>query len=204
MEYLQSSLWGDYYRELDPDKRQAMFDDVTGQLEEDEQAELRRSLFIRRHTNPKDASAMVDNFLWQLVVMPSYYGTLNLFSKRYRGEILKIMDLLGVTAAAEGSDMEKAAVYWELRNTAERYLMTTRGSEYGRKFFGIMPSSDQEKRRRLAGDIWAMTKGVPVRYGLEKEMKLFTDAVLDAFFLSGDDAEDLLREAAEKAARKKF
>lgn len=202
MDYLQSSLWGDYYRELDPDKRQAMFDDITSQLEEDEASDLRRRLFMRRHTNPRDASAMVDNFLWQMVVLPSYYGTLSLFRKRDVQAVMKIMDLLGVSEAAGGSDMEKTAVYWEIRNAARRYFSTTRGAEYGRKFFGIMAASDEEKKRRVAADVWAMTAGVPERFGICREMGLFTEAVLDEFSLAFDDAAELYAQAGTKASRR--
>ena len=72
--------------------------------------------------------------------------------------------------------MEMAALYWEFRNTARRYLSTCCGDGYGNSFFGLKRATDEEKLVKTCGDVWAMSRGVALVYGVEEEMRPWCDA----------------------------
>ncbi len=189
MEYILNEAWSEFYSEVDPAKRREILEKITEEAEDDGANELRASLLKTRHLPPKNAVRDVDNGIWHMIVVPSNLKLQYRLTPGTKGEIKKSMRELGVEAVDKNDPVAVSAVYWEIRNIAKRYFTTCNGPKYARKYFGILQSSDEEKLKKTAEDVWACAEGVPEHYGLVDEMRIFSDAVRDAFFDYYEDGE---------------
>lgn len=187
--YTEFEAWKEFYEELDPDKRKALYETGLKDLEDDGANALRGELLGLRYTDPRDPKHRVDNFLWQMVILPGFLRPIYFFKPVGEREVRAVIRELGLEKAGDWSEEEKKAAYWEYRNCADRYLSTCTGPNYAKKLFGMMASSDEEKLARTARDFYSMAVTVPEKYGKEKELELFTSALKDAFVTSSSDAE---------------
>lgn len=187
--YLENESWKAFYEELDPDKRRAIYEESLKSREDDGANGLRGELLRLRYTDPRNPGHKVDNFLWQMVILPGYLRPIYFIKAVGEREIRGIIRDLGLEGAGEWDEAKRQAAYWEYRNAAERYLSTCTGPNYAKKLFGMMASSDEEKLAKTARDFYSMAVTVPEKYGREKEMELFTTALKDAFVTSSADAE---------------
>ncbi len=205
MNYLQEDIWKSYYEEIDPEKRCEIFRQLSGEAEDDSRNVLRKKLFKLRHTDPKRPDRKVDLGVWQMVVLPAHLK--GIFSMRQAtiNHIRESMTIMGMDERVPGDEVADSIIYWEIRNTAKRYLSTCDGPKYARKLFGVMASSDEEKLAKTAKDIWMMTAGVPQKFAMEEEMQIFCDAVKDEFFSISEQAkmeyEDYDAKEKEKKGR---
>lgn len=202
--YQTDERWSEFYRELDPDRRRELYQAIVQDGEDDGADAFRKELMDMRYTDPKDSSHKVDNFLWNMVIMPGYLRPMYAIKAMGESEIRKIIRDLGLENAQEWDETKRAAAYWEYRNAAARYLKTCEGPSYAKKLFGTMQSTDEEKLARAAKDFYSMAITVPVKYGKEKEMELFSRAVEDAFRSSSHAAERAWKGAASGQNRKGF
>ena len=182
MQYITNEDWNEYYEEIDPAKRKEIYDRVVSECDDDGANELRGRLFEIRHKPPKNAIKDVDNGIWHMIMMPANNKIQYKIAPWTKSDIQKALTELGVADIDKSDEVSVSAVYWEIRNIARRYYSTCGGPKYARKLFGIMSSNDEEKLNKTAGDVWAMTVGVPRHYKLEDEMEIFCDAVKDEFF----------------------
>lgn len=187
--YPEYESWKEFYEELDPDKRKAIYEENLKNLEDDGANELREELLRLRYTDPRDPKHKVDNFLWQMVILPGYLRPIYFIKAVGEREIRSMIRDLGLDGAQDWDEAGRRAAYWEFRNAADRYLSTCTGPNYAKKLFGMMASSDEEKLAKTARDFYSMTVTVPEKYGMEKEMELFTSALKDAFITVSSDAE---------------
>ena len=203
--YQMNECWREYYTELDPDKRRELYQAITEGQEDDGANALRKKLMDLRHTDPRNSSHKVDNFLWNMVILPGYLRPMYFIKAVGEREIKGVIRDLGLDNAAEWDETKCGAAYWEYRNAAARYLTTCQGPSYAKKLFGTMHSSDEEKLAKTARDFYNMTVTVPAKYGKEKEFEIFISALQDTFRHSSPDAERAWRAAvATKGAKKGF
>ncbi len=186
--YLENACWMEFYRELDPDRRRDLYEEIARENEDDGANAFRRELMELRYTDPKDPRHRVDNFLWQMVILPGYLRPMYLIRAVGEREIRKIVTDLGLDGAGDWDDVKRSAAYWEFRNAADRYLSTCTGPGYAKKVFGIMQSTDEEKLNKTAKDFYSMTVTVPAKYGREEELEIFIAALQDSFLASSRDA----------------
>ena len=181
--------WKEFYREMDPERRRQLYSEVIQEHADDGANALRRELLDLRYIDPKNSSHRVDNFIWQIVLLPGLLRPIYFIKAAGEREIRGIIKALGLENAGKWDEAERGAAYWEYRNAAALYLTTCTGPGYAKKVFGIMQSTDEEKLNKTAGDFYSMTVTVPERYGVEKEMELFTSALRDTFRSSSGAAE---------------
>jgi hypothetical protein len=198
-----NASWKAFYEELDPDRRRELYRQTVQEAEDDGGNALRGELLRLRHTDPKDPNHKVDNFIWQMVILPGYLRPMYFIRAVGEREIRAIIRELGLENAAAWSEAERAAAYWEYRNTAARYLTTCTGPAYAKKLFGTLSSSDEEKLARTARDFYSMTVTVPAKYGREQELELFTRALMDTFRSSSAAAERAWKEEEFRRRAKK-
>ena len=109
----------------------------------------------------------------------------NLYAQRksplsgFKREAKKEIDSLHLSDSEQMTEAERAALYWEFRNTARRYLDASRSDQYGKKLMGLVTPSADEKLARVVKDLWTMSRGVALSSGREKEMRPFCDALYD-------------------------
>ena len=187
--YPEIESWKEFYEELDPDKRKALYEEGLKKLEDDGANAFRAELMKLRYTDPRNASHRVDNFLWQMVILPGFLRPIYFFKPVGEREVRAVIRELGLEGAEDWDEAKRRAAYWEYRNAADRYLSTCTGPGYAKKLFGMMASSDEEKLARTARDLYSMAVTVPEKYGRQKELELFTSALKDSFITSSSDAE---------------
>ncbi len=189
MEYITNEAWSEFYDEIEPVKRREIMDRLLEEVEDDGANELRKNLFTERHKPPKNAVRDVDNGIWHVIIVPSNLKLQYRMTPGTKSEIRRSMKAIGVADVDKTDPVQVSAVYWEIRNTAKRYFTTCNGPKYARKLFGILSSSDAEQLRKTAEDVWACAVGVPEHYKMVEEMRIFSDAVKDAFLDYYDDGE---------------
>lgn len=59
-------------------------------------------------------------------------------------------------------------------------------------------STWEEKQVRCGRDVWLMAEVVPEKFGMRREMKIFSDAVVDEFALVSDKAEEIYQDIRTK------
>ena len=191
--YQIGECWKEFYKELEPDRRKELYKTAVQESEDDGANSLRKELMEMRYTDPRDSSRKVDNFLWNMVILPGYMRPMYFIKAIGEREIKGIIRDLGLEDAQEWDESKRAAAYWEYRNTAARYLTTCEGPSYAKKLFGTMHSTDEEKLAKTAKDFYSMAVLVPAKYGVEKELELFIRALKDAFLAYSPDAPGLWR-----------
>ncbi len=200
--YTLETGWEGFYRELDPEKRKTILKDLEAAGEGDAAIiAFRRQLLEKRYTNPKEPGSKWDLYLQQCAVLPSLYRKRKSVFVNTGRELQRTLAALGLENPEEYSEEEKTALYWEFRNTADRYFKTCSGSKYGSSFLGLSKADDMQKLKLAARDAWEMSEGI-ARFGkIEKEMQIFCDAVKDAFIDRSEDGEELYQKAAEVGGR---
>ena len=173
MEEIGGAL-SEYYAELEPDERVKLLDAVPEDT--DWPLDFCRRVFRLRHTDPKHPEHQVDNWLWKCVYLPGLYQRRKSLKKQVRreaGELLRDLLLDGSEPLGEG---ERAALYWEFRNTARRYLSTCKSGRYAAKFLGIKKASEREKKEKACREIWQMSRGIARAAGQEEALSLWCGA----------------------------
>jgi len=200
----QGARWNEYYRELDPGKRRQQRDTLFREEPDDGANQVRAQLFDSRHTNPNGSADMVDTFLWQCVNLCFLYHSKTLFRKSGMKQAEEAIRSLCLPIPEEADEEKRAAVerayYWEYRNAVRRYYDTCTSSGYRRKVFGLMQSSEDEKKTQMLKDTWEMSRGAAGKFGKEAELELWIRAVEDEYACQDDRAADRLAEYHRKHA----
>lgn len=177
--YEINEVWKEFYEELDPEIRTELYKEITGSVEDDGANNFRRSLLQKRYENPKDPEHRYpfDLFLQQCVVLPVAYKRRKVLFTNVKKQA--IISSVALCLDQELNDIEKASLYWELRNAAKRYFATCSSDSYARSMFGMKVATSEEKRKRMLEEAWRMSKGISEVSGLQKEYELFVQAVQD-------------------------
>lgn len=204
MKYLENASWQEYYQEIDEEKRWQIYERLVKEIQDDGANALRKELYQWRYINPKKPGKRVDKGIWEMIVMPAQLRGVIVFSGSTKKQIAQSLKNLRITEENSRDEVLRAAVYWEIRNIARRFYDSCNSPKYGRKFFGLQQSDWDEKLRRMSKDLWNMAENVPNKFHMEKEMEIFSDAVLDEFFAISQDARDAYGEIKAKYTGKRF
>ncbi len=186
--YELNSAWEQYYEELNPDKRRRLFAKIREEAEDDGADTFRAQLYKARHTDPYQGTRKVDMFMQAFLILPTFYREKGKVKSAEQKNVLRALEPFQLDGLEKRSEAEKAALYWEIRNAARRYLETCKSSGYGAKLFGLMKSNEDTRKDRSCREIWTTARGVAQRFEMEKEMKIFSDAVIAEYALFDDDA----------------
>lgn len=167
------SRWREYYGITDPVKRREFLDELL--VEYGIEYEFARELYDIRFRDKKRPQSEVDRYLYSAIVFLSVERAGGIFKKGHIKEIKKCLSDMGCDLA--DTEQKKCLLYWEMRNAMKRYYETCNSPSYRRKFFGIVKSSDSEKRYFRLYESWHMSVGVSEKYGLKDEMSLWNSAV---------------------------
>ncbi|MDD6691746.1 MAG: hypothetical protein PUE63_07905 [Lachnospiraceae bacterium] len=185
--------WEAYYQETDPKKRAK----IAEEHRDSQTAAARAAIYEKRYKRN------ADTFLRCLVELQVLAGSFTSGRGAVR-EIRKELSLLTLDGKTEYQEEERAILYWEIRNTALRYLESTKSDDYARKYCGLVRSTEAEKKQRAAEDIWKMTEGIRKKVPagrdakLDADLALYISAVQDAYRESDPEARQHFRDAGEK------
>lgn len=204
MVYVTNPEWEAFYQELDEKKRAKLLEELLVSVSDDGANALRKTLFENRYNDPKKPGKKVDRGIWEMVVMPSYLSGFIVSKARIQKFINISLENLGINDDVRNSEVLTSAVYWEIRNIAKRFYATCNSPKYGRKFFGMTESSWEEKQVRCGHDVWIMAEVVADKFDMKEEMQIFSDAVVDEFFLMSEQAEEIYRDIQVKMKVPRF
>lgn len=204
MLYLENADWSPYYKEVDEKKRKVILERLLEEVADDGANDLRKQLYDARYVDPKKPGKRVDRGIWEMVVMPSYMSGFIASKSRIRKFIRTSLINLGINEEIRESELFTSTVYWEIRNIARRFYSTCNSPKYGRKFFGITESSWEEKQVRCGRDVWIMAEVVAEQFDMKEEMQIFSDAVIDEFYLVSEEAEEIYADIREKMKVPRF
>lgn len=191
-----------YFAELDPDLRGKLLERYSEANPQDADVGLLRTLWTLRYTDPKNAGQRVDTFLWQMINLICLYRVSGFFSRGTEKEISAILKTLGFSDAAAYGGAGREILYLEFRNAARRYFGTCENKFYGKKLMGIVTMNENERRDKMAREVWQVTQGLPKRFKTDDDMALFCKAIHDEFIDRCPDGEKRL-ESQEKRHKKK-
>lgn len=203
-EYLVNKDWAPFYQETDETKRGAILEELLAGIPDDGANALRKQLYENRYHDPKRPGKRVDRGVWEMVVMPSYLSGFLANKERIRRFIRISLTNLGITDEIRKDPVLLSAIYWEIRNIARRFYQSCESPRYARKYFGITESSWEEKQVRCGRDVWIMAEVVADKFDMKKEMKVFSDAVVDEFFTVSDQAEEIYQDIRRKMKVPRF
>lgn len=181
MKYLEQDQWLSFYNELDAGKRFVLYEKISAEKENDDINVFRKKLIDYRYNKIRKTKEYGDKCLMEIVLLLAHSNDYTVFSRSGKKKILQAMKNLGLQEIPKENEIQRALLYWELRNVAKRYYETTNSVQYGKKFFGTQDSSREEKLARTAKDVEAITVKIPQIFDLEKEMEIFSDAFIDEF-----------------------
>ncbi len=200
--YELAAKWMPYYTETDPEKRQEIFNDLAGTSDEGEGSgeqglkdteinRLRRDLFELRHTMP-GRKGSVDRHILCVFEFFSIGSSRFGLKKQTVSLVQKQLENLGFPVARDAGDEGMGAIYWEIRNGIRRYLSTCTDESYGKKLFGLLKASNDEKMTRILNEMWMISEGVKGK--VEKDLdnkerenlELYCRAVRDEYCSQGD------------------
>lgn len=204
MAYLENEEWRSFYQETDEKKRGAILEELLAKVPDDGANALRKKLYDNRYHDPKKPGKRVDRGIWEMVVMPAYMGGFLTTKKRTRAYIATSLQNLGITEETRSEAVLTSAVYWEIRNIAKRFYKSCESPRYGRKFFGITESSWEEKQVRCGRDVWIMAEVVADKFDMKREMKVFSDAVIDEFYRVSEQSEEIYKDIRVKMKVPRF
>ena len=104
--------------------------------------------------------------------------------------------------ASQYGEAGEKALSWELRNAAARYFKTCETSGYNRSLIGLIQSCSEGRLDRMCRDAWQITRGLAQRTGSEERMRIWNQAVLDAYLQADANGAERLKKYEEKSSKK--
>lgn len=174
--------WEEYYTTLEMSERKEIFERLIQELPDDGANELRKKMFTNRYPGAGKRGSIVDKYLSFMVFFPGLYERRASIFTRLDKEMEKACETLCLNGSDSYNEAEKAALYLEIRNMADLYFWTCKDGSYGNKIFGVMVSSDEDKVKKACAEAWVCSVGILKASKMEERMKVFSDAVKDAYF----------------------
>lgn len=199
----KKALRDSYFAELDPEQRRKLLEQFAESNSKDAEVQLLRELWTLRYTDGKNPKQPVDTFLWQIINLTCLYRLSSFYSKGTEKEIDAAMATLGFSAANEFGEAGRKILYLEFQNAAHRYFETCENKFYGKKLLGIVTMNENERRDKMAHEIWQLTEGLTGRFKTNEEMALFCRAVRDEFITQCPDGETRLRTQQDRHRKKR-
>lgn len=187
-----SSLKEQYYAQLEPEIRKGLLDRLLTEEPDDGGNAYRKELFELRHGGVKTDGMMPDRMLWQCLNLAELWQAHYLFKRMARKEITADLDALGYARAVSGGRAGEDALYREIRNAASRYFKTCADPGYRRVLFGLMSTSERDRKQQMCMDVWKMTEGITQKYGMEEKLAVWNRAVTDQYLFEVPEGRALL------------
>ena len=191
--YEISPAWNEYYRELEPERREQILNRLLQEEPDDGSNSFRKRLFALRYLSGDDPKPSMDRYLWQCVNFAQLYDTSRVFRRNGRKEAQRFLSENGYLEAVSAGPEGEKALYWEIRNAAKRFFKTCSGTEYRRTLFGLLGPGSSDQKRQMCIDTWKMTEGIAHRLGIAKDLSVWTKAVMDEYHTTDPLAEDRMR-----------
>lgn len=180
------SEWEDqYFNEADRAKRKELLDQRIATGENSEELDLIKKMFDRRYTPQKKEPENIDHMLRGILYLKQAANRSGIFSKMSKKEIRSIFADLCIDIAGEYGEAGNRILYLEHKHLGKTYYSiccSDRG--YTSFIWGLGQLSDASIKNKLYRDKKALCEEIPEAIGMTEELKIFSQAVSDAFYES--------------------
>ncbi|MDD6715587.1 MAG: hypothetical protein PUF49_04345 [Firmicutes bacterium] len=154
-----------YYSEVIPAKRLAVFEAATQGRALDPEEELMQELFCRRHGNVRREK--YDKYLQVMFDFMGLSRQKPFLQRAALSKVRKDYEILGFALAQESGGDGMEVLRSEIRNAADRYFNTCRDSDYA-KVLGLVKASKAQKMARIREDAAHLISGYKKSCGLDR------------------------------------
>lgn len=169
----------DYYMELDPEKRQIIYNDQIA----DSQTEAdvyRQKLWVARYGKRRPKNDAFIGYLMNLKYIAES-GSVDLGGqkKKLAAEVIHGLDLYEIE---KQSEEHKAILYAELKNTCLKYIdISAKGRGFTSVLFGMGQLDDESVAKKIADQLSTVVYTAPHILHMDKEFAFLQKAAVEAF-----------------------
>ena len=169
-----------FYDEMDAAARKDMLEEAIRQELDPENDSARKQIFEARYEKKERSGVMPDRYL-QLVLECIYAANQKRGSAKNAKKILKMMEDLGMTAAASGDSALREALRAEIRHAVRLYITICRQDRhYSSIVFGLGRMSEESVTAKIRSDIEKIAHGVDEAEDESGAAEIWRDTALAA------------------------
>lgn len=197
---MAENLWVEQYRcELEKEDRKEILDKAIAEEGLTEENALRKQYFEWRYE--KNKKTEVDRFIrgWMSLSyldneIKSMFG-----KKRIKKAIEDIREDFHMDLAAGYGEMGQRVLYDEFYNTARLYIsLCEEDKTYNSILLGLGRMKPAKLVAKIAADLYHVSCEIPREIGMEEELKLFREALTEAFCDTHRKQKNLLLDRLQK------
>lgn len=197
---MAENLWVEQYRcELEKEDRKEILDKAIAEEGLTEENALRKQYFEWRYE--KNKKTEVDRFIrgWMSLAyldneIKSMFG-----KKRIKKAIEDIREDFHMDLAAGYGEMGQRVLYDEFYNTARLYIsLCEEDKTYNSILLGLGRMKPAKLVAKIAADLYHVSCEIPREIGMEEELKLFREALTEAFCDTHRKQKNLLLDRLQK------
>ena len=193
---MSEKLWvSQYMRETESDRRKEILDQAIAEEGLLPDNELRQKLWDVRY--PMQDGRRIDTFIRGWITLAFIDNASQGFfaKKRVEKEKEKVRKDWQLQLASEYGEVGEQVLYEEFFNTAKLYMQLCEDDKtYGSVLLGLGHMKKEKLIAKIARDIFKAAYEVPIRYGMDDELALFTRAATDAYYEVYDRQKILLEQ----------
>ena len=119
--YEISPAWNEYYRELEPERREQILNRLLQEEPDDGSNSFRKRLFALRYLSGDDPKPSMDRYLWQCVNFAQLYDTSRVFRRNGRKEAQRFLSENGYLEAVSAGPADRGRVDCEASGRGDGY-----------------------------------------------------------------------------------
>ena len=181
----------DYYMELDPEKRQIIYNDhiADSQTEADV---YRQKLWVARYGKRRPKNDAFIGYLMNLKYIAES-GSVDLGGQKKK-LAAEVIHGLGLYEIEKQSEEHKAILYAELKNTCLKYIdISAKGRGFTSVLFGMGQLDDESVAKKIADQLSTVVYTAPHVLHMDKEFAFLQKTAVDAFRLVYPNREHFLK-----------
>lgn len=189
----------EYYSIIDPEKRKELLLAAIEKGIDPARDPMRLKLFEKRYRLDPKTSTYIDTFTQAWLMMKiSFAGGVGRFQlKRKKKEFQKFLEQLCLVGYPKETEAEKQVLNDELRAFAKSYCRSCASDRIYGSLFGLFRLNGEDVAKKLAGEIYMLTKKLPAQLGLEEEFKKLNGIFIEAFCETFEDGAKVYDDATK-------
>ena len=201
---MAENLWVEQFRrETEKEDRIEILDKAIAEEGLTEENKLRKQVLETRYE--ENQKTKIDHFIRGWMTLAYLENeTRSFFGKnRIKKEILKIRSDLMLDFAKEHGEMGQRVLYDEYYNTARLYMgLCEEDKSYSSILLGLGRMKPAKLIAKIAADLYHVSCEIPRTIGMEEELKVFREALTEAFCDAYSKQKNLLLDRFRKDAEK--
>ena len=181
---MDTPIIAQYYRETEPEKRKELLEQAIASGEEPEANEIRKEIWEARYKGLTNDGSLADGYLkfWMALEFNRNAGHKVFGSGRAQKEICQDLDDVKCREICEKSELHKELLYRECLHLVKFYMdLCAKDKNYNSILCGLITIKKDSAISKLKRDIYETAIRLPQEIGLEKDLKLVSDAAREMY-----------------------